>query len=188
MHGLCDMPPRHQFGGYRHFHPWSRRVGRVSRIRTGAASATNDRTNSMPTASGKRTAKLRTTLSKRVIDALQPTDKPWIAWDDKLRGFGVRIHPSGTKAFIVNFRTGDGGRKAPNKRVVISRYGPLTANRAISLLRSIYRRPCIDHDGLRNLRTAGLSEDFAKSTSGTTPLPIPTPYPQPFACARSNTG
>ena len=59
----------------------------------------------MPT-TGKRTAKLRTTLTKRVIDTLQPTDKSWIAWDDKLNGFGVCIRPSGTKSFIVNYRTG----------------------------------------------------------------------------------
>ena len=29
-------------------------------------------------------------------------------------------------------------------------HGWSAANRAISLLRSIYRRPCVDHDGLRN--------------------------------------
>ena len=79
---------------------------------------------------GKRTARVRTTLTKRTVDAFQPAERPWIAWDDKLTGFGVRIHPSGTKAFIVNYRTGDGGRKAPNKRVVIGRYGPITADRA----------------------------------------------------------
>ena len=55
-----------------------------------AASATDDRTMSMPTTTGKRTARLRTTLTKRVIDALEPTDTAWIAWDDKLTGFGVR--------------------------------------------------------------------------------------------------
>ena len=43
----------------------------------------------MPTSTGKRTARMRTTLTKRVIDALQPTDTAWIAWDDKLKGFGV---------------------------------------------------------------------------------------------------
>ena len=91
----------------------------------------------MPTTSGKRTAKLRTTLTKQVIDALQPTDKPWNAWDDKLTGFGVRILPSGTKSFIVNYRTGDGGRKAPNKRVVIGRYHKTTADQARRLARII---------------------------------------------------
>ena len=36
---------------------------------------------------------------------------------------------SGTKSFIVNHRAGDGGRKAPNKRVVIGRVGPDEARR-----------------------------------------------------------
>ena len=43
----------------------------------------------METNTGKRTAKVRTTLTKRVIEALEPTDTSWIAWDDKLTGFGV---------------------------------------------------------------------------------------------------
>ncbi len=47
----------------------------------------------MPTITGKRTAGVPTTLTKRVIDALQPADTAWIAWDDKLVGFGVRVHP-----------------------------------------------------------------------------------------------
>jgi len=38
---------------------------------------------------GKRTPKVRTTLTKRTVDALQPAERPWIAWDDKLTGFGV---------------------------------------------------------------------------------------------------
>ncbi|MYG26853.1 MAG: DUF4102 domain-containing protein, partial [Boseongicola sp. SB0677_bin_26] len=42
---------------------------------------------------------------------------------DRLTGFGCRVQPSGTKSFIVNYRAGDGGRKAPNRRVVIGRYG-----------------------------------------------------------------
>ena len=62
----------------------------------------------MDISTGKRTARVRRTLTKRTVDALQPAEKPWIAWDDKLTGFGVRIQPSGTKAFIVNYRAGDG--------------------------------------------------------------------------------
>ena len=84
----------------------------------------------MQTNTGKRTAKVRTTLTKRVIEALEPTDTSWIAWDDKLTGFGIRVHPGGAKSFIVNYRAGDGGRKAPNKRVVIGRYGKVTADQA----------------------------------------------------------
>ena len=62
--------------------------------------------------------------------ALEAAEKSWIAWDDKLTGFGVRVQPSGTKSFIVNYRPGDGGRKAPNKRIVIGRFGRITVDEA----------------------------------------------------------
>ena len=38
---------------------------------------------------GKRTARLSLTLNKRNVEALEPADKPYIAWDDKLMGFVV---------------------------------------------------------------------------------------------------
>ena len=47
-----------------------------------------------------------------------------------ITGFGVRVQPSGVKAFLVNYRTGDGGRRAPNKRVVIGRYGRISVEQA----------------------------------------------------------
>ena len=84
----------------------------------------------METTNGKRTAKVRLTLTKRAVEALTPAEKSWIAWDDKLTGFGVRVQPSGTKSFIVNYRAGDGGRKAPNKRVVIGRYPRMAPDQA----------------------------------------------------------
>ena len=80
--------------------------------------------------SAKRVARVRTHLTKRTVEALAPADKSWIAWDDRLTGFGVRVQPSGTKSFIVNYRPGDGGRKAPNKRVVIGRFGRMTTDEA----------------------------------------------------------
>ena len=78
----------------------------------------------------KRTAKLRTTLTKRTVEALEPDRRPWIAWDDRLTGFGVRVQPSGAKTFVVNYRTGSGGRSAPNKRVTLGRFGRITPEQA----------------------------------------------------------
>ncbi len=58
--------------------------------------------NPVPTSTEtrKRTARVRTTLFKRTIDALEPADKSWIDWDVRITGFGVRIHPSGIKAVV----------------------------------------------------------------------------------------
>ena len=46
-----------------------------------------------------------------------------------MTGFGVRVHPSGAKAFLVNYRAGNGGRKTPNKRVVVGGGAGLEAGR-----------------------------------------------------------
>ncbi|MDE0035826.1 MAG: Arm DNA-binding domain-containing protein [Deltaproteobacteria bacterium] len=56
--------------------------------------------------SAKLVAKVKLTLTKRTVDTLEPEDKPWIAWDDKLTGFGVRVHPSGAKSYVVNYCAG----------------------------------------------------------------------------------
>ncbi len=84
----------------------------------------------MSTHSGKRTAILKMTLNKRSVDALVPGPTPFIAWDDRLTGFGVRVQPSGVRSYIVNYRAGQGGRKAANRRLVIGRHGKVTAEQA----------------------------------------------------------
>ena len=91
----------------------------------------------MHTRTGKRIARTKLALTKRAVEALEPADKPWIAWDDRLTGFGVRVHPTGAKSFIVNYRAGDGGRKAPNKRVVIGRYGKIAPDQARRLAQKV---------------------------------------------------
>ena len=41
-------------------------------------------------------------ITKRAVDALQPDeDRDVFAWDNELRGFGVRVKPSGVKTFLI---------------------------------------------------------------------------------------
>ena len=70
---------------------------------------------------GNRGARVKLTIAERAIDSLDPAKRPWVAWDDRLTGFGVLAHPSGVKSCVVNDRLGSGGRRAPNKRLVIGR-------------------------------------------------------------------
>ena len=94
----------------------------------------NGTTSSLHHKTAKLLAKVKLTLTKRTVDALKPDDKPWIAWDDKLTSFGGRVHPSGAKSFLVNYRAGNGGRKAPNKRVVVGRAGRVAPDQARRLV------------------------------------------------------
>ena len=84
----------------------------------------------MSTQSGKRTANLKMTLNKRNVEALKPANKPYIAWDDRVTGFGLRVQPSGVRSYLVNYRAHGGGRKAANRRLVLGRHGRVTADQA----------------------------------------------------------
>ena len=58
-------------------------------------------------------------ITKRTVDALKPHGRERVVWDDDLKGFGVRVHPSGRKVFIVKTRFGG--------RVIKMTIGPCTA-------------------------------------------------------------
>ena len=44
--------------------------------------------------SAKRVARIKLTLTEHTIEALEPAEKSWLAWDDELTGFGVRVQPT----------------------------------------------------------------------------------------------
>lgn len=68
-------------------------------------------------------------LTKRLVESTPPRDRDLILWDSELKGFGLRVKPSGAKSFIVQYRTGQ-GRKWPTRRVTLGRFGPLTVEQA----------------------------------------------------------
>ena len=100
----------------------------------------------MSTLTGKRIASRKAHITKRSVDALQPGEKPYIAWDDRLTGFGVRVLPSATKSFILNYRPGPGGRKAPNRRIVLGRCGIITPDQARRMAHEMLGRVAAGQD------------------------------------------
>lgn len=60
-------------------------------------------------------------VTKSNVDALQPGERDQFLWDNKLRGFGVKVTPGGNKVFILQYRMG--GRGSPTKRYTIGTYG-----------------------------------------------------------------
>ena len=70
-------------------------------------------------------AKLRhKSISRRTVEAL-PAGKDTVFWDSELAGFGVRVHASGSKVYVVQTR-GPGGPK----RVTVGRHGVISADQA----------------------------------------------------------
>lgn len=64
-------------------------------------------------------------LTKRRVDSFDIRDKAYFEWDSEIKGFGVRIMPSGTKTYQVQYRKG--GR---TRRASIGRHGNITADQA----------------------------------------------------------
>ena len=65
------------------------------------------------------------TLSRRAVDALPVAEREIVFWDRDLSGFGVRVHPTGSKVYIVHTRAG-----GKSRRVTIGRHGVWTPERA----------------------------------------------------------
>jgi integrase len=69
-------------------------------------------------------------ITKRTVDSAAPEDKVYVLWDDALRGFGLRVLPSGVKTYFVMFRPDGGGRSAQAVRYTIGRHGAFTPEQA----------------------------------------------------------
>jgi integrase len=69
-------------------------------------------------------------ITKRTADALKPGAKPFIAFDDDVKGFGCRVMPSGVKSYILEYRPGAGGRCTYKRRLTLGRHGAMTAEQA----------------------------------------------------------
>ena len=59
-------------------------------------------------------------LTKRTVDAAEPKTVRYTLWDSELRGFWLRVFPSGVKTFVIRYRAG-GGRKGTPRLFIIGR-------------------------------------------------------------------
>ena len=70
-------------------------------------------------------------LTLKILDKLIPKKHDLFVWDSEIKGLGVRVKPSGTKTFFVQYRNHNGS----TRRLVIGQYGVLTVERARELAR-----------------------------------------------------
>ncbi|CCG42776.1 site-specific integrase [Magnetospirillum molischianum] len=64
-------------------------------------------------------------LTKRVVDQIAPGDTESMHWDDELKGFGLRVWPSGRKVYMVMSRV-----KGRLRRITIGPHGAITPEQA----------------------------------------------------------
>jgi integrase len=65
-------------------------------------------------------------LTKRVLDAAEIRTTPYFLWCSDLKGFGVRVFPSGRRVYYADFRTIAGARR----RMSLGEHGKLTVDEA----------------------------------------------------------
>jgi integrase len=76
-------------------------------------------------------------LTKRSVEAAKASSGPTFYFDTDLKGFGLKVMPSGVKSFIVEYRPGAGGREVPKRRVTLGRFGALTPEEARDLAKGM---------------------------------------------------
>jgi integrase len=66
---------------------------------------------------------MRAKLIKRTVDASTATASDLWVWDTEIKGFGLRVRPNSRKVYVVEYRPGDGGRRAQKRRFTIGLHG-----------------------------------------------------------------
>ncbi|MEO1986753.1 MAG: integrase arm-type DNA-binding domain-containing protein [Martelella sp.] len=65
-------------------------------------------------------------LTQSAAKNLNPASKAYIAFDTELKGFGLRVMPSGKKTWIIEYRPHGGGRSVSKRRYTIAPFDSAT--------------------------------------------------------------
>ncbi|MBB3965728.1 site-specific integrase [Rhizobium metallidurans] len=69
-------------------------------------------------------------LTKTVADDALPKDKRYVIWDTEIAGFGLRVYPTGSKSWILEYRPDGGGRDVDKRRLKLGTSKEITADQA----------------------------------------------------------
>lgn len=76
-------------------------------------------------------------LTKRAVDGIAPGSTVGFWYDTDLKGFGLKVMPSGIMTWIVEYRPGAGGRGVSKRRMTLGKAGTLTPDEARALAKDI---------------------------------------------------
>ena len=85
-------------------------------------------------------------LTKRTVDAVEATGRRYVIYDTELKGFGLKVTPSGGKTWCVEYRAGARGRSANKRRMVLCAATALTPDQARNAARAILARVALGED------------------------------------------
>jgi integrase len=85
-------------------------------------------------------------LSNKTVSNLLPRQQTYVAYDSKLSGFGCRVTPTGSKSWIVEYRSYGGGRRAPKKRITLASVSTLPVTEARQAASRILARARLGED------------------------------------------
>ena len=101
-------------------------------------------------------------LTKTTVEAIQPEAKDVYGWDTQLGRFGVRVTPSGSRIYLIQYRSkAIAGQPAKTRRITIGQHGsPWTVDQARAEARQLLaqvdlaRDPFADREADRVARRA----------------------------------
>lgn len=76
----------------------------------------------------------RLKITKRGVDNLKATGKRYVAWDTDIAGFGLRVSPTGGKAYVFRYRV-SGGRSGRERWLTVGKHGAITPDQAREIVR-----------------------------------------------------
>ncbi len=101
-------------------------------------------------------------LTKRTVDAAEARPARYTLFDDDLKGFGLRVYPTGEKSWIVEYRAGGGGRTVSKKRLTLGAVGTLTPDEARRAAKDALAGVRLGSDPARAKAAARKSSTFAE--------------------------
>src|SRR5690349_7163150 len=101
-------------------------------------------------------------ITKRIVDAATPGERDLFLWDAEVKGFGLKVTPTGSMVYMMLYRMG--GRNTPTRRYTIGKHGsPWTPDEARDVAKRLLREVVAGRDpGVmkREALTAKPGENF----------------------------